>query len=76
MNFALREHILKDLGVKEMGLLTNNPGKIYGLVHHGVEESNITTAWVPGAFEIPIVAQKRASSGKYDAVICFGVVTT
>lgn len=76
MNFVLGEHILKDLGVKEMGLLTNNPGKIYGLVHHGVEESNTTTAWVPGAFEIPIVAQKRASSEKYDAVICFGVVTT
>lgn len=74
--YWLGAQILKDLGVKEMGLLTNNPDKIYGLVHHGVEESNITTAWVPGAFEIPIVSQKRASSGKYDAVICFGVVTT
>ena len=39
-----------------------------------VEESNITTAWVPGAFEIPVVAQKMASSGKYDAVICLGAV--
>ena len=76
LNFVPGTQILKDLGVKEMGLLTNNPSKIYGLVRYGVEESNITTAWVPGAFEIPIVAQKMASSGKYDAVICFGVVTT
>lgn len=45
-----------------------------GLVRHGVEESNITTAWVPGAFEIPVVAQKMAASGKYDAVICLGAV--
>lgn len=45
-----------------------------GLIRHGVEESNITTAWVPGAFEIPVVAQKMASSGKYDAVICLGAV--
>ena len=59
-----------------MGLLTNNSGKIYGLVRHGVEESNITTAWGPGAFEILVVSQNMASSGKYDAVICFGVVTT
>lgn len=59
-----------------MGLLTNNPGKIYGLVRHGVEKSKITKAQVPGVFEIPVVAQKRASSGKYDAVICFGDITT
>ena len=52
--YWLGAQILKDLGVKEMSLLTNNPGKIYGLVRHGVEESNITTAWVPGAFEIPL----------------------
>ena len=45
-----------------------------GLVRHGVEEENITAAWVPGAFEIPITAQKMAQSGKYDAVICVGAV--
>ncbi|MBS7261004.1 MAG: hypothetical protein KIG91_04995 [Treponema sp.] len=44
LNFVLGAHILKDLGVKEMGLLTNNPGKIYGLVRHGVEKSKITKA--------------------------------
>ena len=44
-------------------------GAVDGLVRHGVEEENITAAWVPGAFEIPITAQKMAQSGKYDAVI-------
>ena len=47
-------------------------GAVDGLVRHGVEEENITAAWVPGAFEIPITAQKMAQSGKYDAVICVG----
>ena len=49
-------------------------GAVDGLVRHGVEEENITAAWVPGAFEIPITAQKMAQSGKYDAVICVGAV--
>lgn len=44
------------------------------LIRHGVSGDNITLAWVPGAFEIPIVAQKLAASGKYDAVICLGAV--
>ena len=49
-------------------------GAVDGLVRHGVDEKNITAAWVPGAFEIPITAQKMAQSGKYDAVICVGAV--
>jgi 6,7-dimethyl-8-ribityllumazine synthase len=49
-------------------------GAVDGLVRHGVEEENITAAWVPGAFEIPLMAQKMAESGKYDAVICVGAV--
>lgn len=49
-------------------------GAIDGLVRHGVEEENITVAWVPGAYEIPAVAQKMAASGKYDAVVCVGTV--
>ena len=49
-------------------------GAVDGLVRHGVEVNNITAAWVPGAFEIPVVAQKMAQSGKYDAVICVGAV--
>ena len=49
-------------------------GAVDGLVRHGVEEENITAAWVPGAFEISVVAAKMARSGKYDAVICVGAV--
>lgn len=49
-------------------------GAVDGLVRHGVEENNIDAAWVPGAFEVPLMAQKMAESGKYDAVICVGAV--
>ncbi len=49
-------------------------GAVDGLVRHGVEEENITAAWVPGAFEIPLAASKMAKSGKYDAVVCVGAV--
>ena len=49
-------------------------GAVDGLERHGVEEENITAAWVPGAFEIPLTASKMAKSGKYDAVICVGAV--
>ncbi|SFL01880.1 6,7-dimethyl-8-ribityllumazine synthase [Lachnospiraceae bacterium KH1T2] len=49
-------------------------GAIDGLVRHGVEKGNITAAWVPGAFEIPLIAKKMAKSGKYDAVIALGTV--
>ena len=49
-------------------------GAVDGLVRHGVEEENITAAWVPGAFEIPVVASRLAQSGKYDAVLCLGAV--
>lgn len=49
-------------------------GAVDGLVRHGVAEENISAAWVPGAFEIPVVAQKMAASKKYDAVICVGAV--
>ncbi len=49
-------------------------GAVDGLVRHGVDEENISVAWVPGAFEIPLIAKKMAKSGKYDAVICLGAV--
>lgn len=45
-----------------------------GLVRHDVAEENIDLAWVPGAFEIPLVAKKMAQSGKYDAVIALGTI--
>ena len=45
-----------------------------GLVRHGVDEGSITEVWVPGAFEIPLVAQRMAASGDVDAVITLGAV--
>ncbi len=44
------------------------------LLRHSVNSDDISVAWVPGAFEIPVVAKKMAMSGKYDAVICLGAV--
>lgn len=44
------------------------------LLRHGVRAEDIEVAWVPGAFEIPLIAKKMAQSGKYDAVICVGAV--
>jgi len=49
-------------------------GAYDALSRHGVDKENITTAWVPGAFEIPLIAQKMAESEKFDAVICLGAV--
>ncbi len=49
-------------------------GALDGLKRHNVPEDNIDVAWVPGAFEIPLIASKMAASKKYDAVICLGAV--
>ncbi len=49
-------------------------GAMDGLIRHDVQENDIHVAWVPGAFEIPLIASKMAKSGKYDAVICLGAV--
>lgn len=49
-------------------------GALDGLKRHDVKEKDIDVAWVPGAFEIPLVAQKMAQSDAYDAVICLGAV--
>ena len=49
-------------------------GALDGLKRHEVPEENIDIAWVPGAFEIPLVVSKMAQGGKYDAVICLGAV--
>lgn len=49
-------------------------GAIDGLKRHDVNEEDIDVAWVPGAFEIPLIAAKMAKLGKYDAIICLGAV--
>ncbi|MEE1251411.1 MAG: 6,7-dimethyl-8-ribityllumazine synthase [Lachnospiraceae bacterium] len=49
-------------------------GALDALRRHGVKEDDIHVAWVPGAFEIPLIASKMAESKKYDAVICLGAV--
>ena len=69
------DDVLDETGM-EVGAEAEGRGEddVDGLVRHGVEESNITTAWVPGAFEIPLIAQKMVQSGKYDAIIALGTV--
>ena len=49
-------------------------GALDGLRRHGVDESSITVAWVPGAFELPLAATRLAGSGEFDAVVCVGAV--
>ena len=49
-------------------------GALDGLLRHNIREEAVHIAWVPGAFEIPLIASKMAKSGKYDAVICLGAV--
>ena len=49
-------------------------GATDALNRHGVAEKDISIAWVPGAFEIPLIVQKFAQSGKFDAIICLGAV--
>ncbi|MFX3623901.1 MAG: 6,7-dimethyl-8-ribityllumazine synthase [Ectobacillus sp.] len=49
-------------------------GALDGLKRHGVEEEKIDVVWVPGAFEIPLIAKKLAAGGKYDAIITLGTV--
>jgi len=49
-------------------------GAIDGLKRHGVNDDEIDITWVPGAFEIPLIAKKMANTGKYDVIICLGAV--
>jgi 6,7-dimethyl-8-ribityllumazine synthase len=49
-------------------------GAMDALIRHGVEESKIDKVWVPGSYEIPLVAQRLAKSGRYSAVVCLGAV--
>ena len=49
-------------------------GAVETLDRYGVEDDDISIAWVPGSFELPVVAKAFAESGKYDAIICLGAV--
>ena len=49
-------------------------GAVDAFVRQGGDEAGLDVAWVPGAFEVPLIAKKMAASGKYDAVICLGAV--
>ena len=49
-------------------------GAIDELTRHGIDEENITVVWTPGAFEIPLIAQKCAKSGSYEAIITLGAI--
>ncbi|MBA3722933.1 MAG: 6,7-dimethyl-8-ribityllumazine synthase [Parachlamydiaceae bacterium] len=57
-------------------LITNSllQGALEGLYRFGISDENITVAWVPGAFEIPLVAKQMALTGNYDSVICLGAI--
>ena len=69
---VLRMNLLQLRYTLMHGLLLG--GALDTLRRHETDENNIDVAWVPGAFEIPVVAKKMAESGKYDAVICLGAV--
>ena len=49
-------------------------GALDALARHGVDDASVTVAWAPGAFELPLVAQRLAASGEHDAVVCLGAV--
>lgn len=49
-------------------------GAMDALIRHGADDDDIEVVWVPGAYEIPLIAQKMANSKKYDAIICLGTV--
>jgi 6,7-dimethyl-8-ribityllumazine synthase len=69
MSFGLVASRFNDLMTKEL-----ISGCIDTLVRHGAEDKDISVAWVPGAFELPLVAQKMAKTKKFDALICLGTV--
>ena len=58
------------------GLVTGKllEGALDGLRRHGCDDDDIEVAWVPGSFELPLVAQKLAGSGRFDVVICLGAI--
>ena len=49
-------------------------GAVETLSRHGVSDDDISVAWVPGSFELPVVAKSMAKTGRYDSIICLGAV--
>ena len=81
MNVLQGKMVAKDIKIGTVAARFNEfiVSKLIGgaedaLLRHDVKPENITLAWVPGAFEIPLAAKKMAKSGKYDAIICLGTV--
>ena len=73
MNVNVKEGFITGKGLK-FGIVVSRFNEfITGKLHETANE-NITVAWVPGAFEIPLAAKKMAESGKFDAVLCLGAV--
>ncbi|MDD4807825.1 MAG: 6,7-dimethyl-8-ribityllumazine synthase [Oscillospiraceae bacterium] len=71
------EHIKVGIVASRFNELITNKligGALDGLKRHNVNDNDIDLAWVPGAFEIPLIASKMATSGRYEAVICLGAV--
>jgi len=73
--------IAKDVKIGIVAARFNEPivsklmdGALDALIRHDVKEDDISVAWVPGAFEIPVAASKMVKTGKYDALICLGAV--
>ena len=69
MRFGLVASRFNDFMTKELV-----EGCLDTLIRHGAEDKDLLVTWVPGAFEIPIVAQKLARAKSYDAVICLGTL--
>lgn len=75
-NFSAKEVKIGIVAARFNEFITSKllSGAIDALKRHEVSDDNIDIAWVPGAFEIPLIAKKMANSKKYDAVICLGAV--
>ncbi len=83
MNYSVLEGFFEGEGVK-IGIVISRfnvfitqkllEGALDTLKRHKVSENNVYIVWVPGAFEIPLVAKKLAQTQKFDAVICLGAI--
>lgn len=75
-NLLAKDHKIAIVASRFNEIITNKllGGALDAFKRHGGDDDNIDVAWVPGAFEIPLVAKKLAESNKYNAVVCIGAV--